>query len=188
MNVSANIFPGEFSEVSVFSFSTRKKGKKSDRNRFLSFALLVYFPLLRLQSPGVSLFLIERNSYEVKELYGSKENGRSHDPSDRTQTINSIKMSDCLGCEEYETKMLLCGVRGVLFSLILTWLSSGVKKAARTKEYCGEDHIYLLRIKIFRHLSIGYRFFEERCSCSKFLLLIVKEISSNTNDLTPLGT
>lgn len=28
MNVSANIFPGEFSEVSVFSFSTRKKEKR----------------------------------------------------------------------------------------------------------------------------------------------------------------
>lgn len=39
-------------------------------------------------------------------------------------TARSIKMCGGLVCGSRITKMLLCGLRGFLFSFILTWLSS----------------------------------------------------------------
>lgn len=48
------------------------------------------------------------------------------------------------GCEYCTTKMLLCGLSGVLFSLILTWfLSTGKVGRKKQKDAPVADHIYL---------------------------------------------
>lgn len=49
---------------------------------------------------------------------------QSHDISDMVETASSIKTCSGLGCGSCITKMLLCGLKGFLFSFILSWLSS----------------------------------------------------------------
>lgn len=82
------------------------------------------------------------------------------------------------GCEYCTPKMLLCGLSGVLFSLILTWFLSTGKVGSKNKRMILWQiiYIYLLGTKIFRHTSTGF--------WKKYIYLNIhrdfKEINSDT--------
>jgi len=84
------------------------------------------------------------------------------------ETASSIKTCGILECGSCITKMLLCGLTGFLFSFILTWLSSRDKVGGNL----------LIENKDIQ--TYGPRLLEDRYIYLKSLLLIFKEVSSNT--------